>query len=455
MKRFILLFIICSLVMLPARRSHALSGDPSLYIIPAASIGVALLPVSTAVSVAGLVVSAASIAGSTYYASTGESPVYAAASSMASAADTIFIPAFQAFSATFVSPESFPASAGQYVGLEGSVGATTGDIVAAVKAAPTTYPTLSSIVALNSVTYDTLDLSTVSGKVISSYGVNYQLGTVAYVGQILRETFLYNGSGKWIEGYEGYAYISVGKLWIWSWQPGSSGKYLYYNCPLSTTSSTVNYFRPEAQTNYQGLKDALSNPDAQESEELKDVVKNLPDDKKVVSSNPSPSNVPAQDQKAITQEQVNNFFTQNTTNVYNQYNSVANNSQSTYNDIEAAKAAAELAKAQEEEEKKEETFSSIADSPFGEPYSPGEYDIPERFTSFLNTVKSSGLFSFSSSFFNSLPGGGSPVYEIEAGQYGHHSIDLSQTLSIGLAVLKTVLLACFGFLSIRAVIMKR
>ncbi len=100
-------------------------------------------------------------------------------------------------------------------------------------------------------------------------------------------------------------------------------------------------------------------------------------------------------------------------------------------------------------------FSAIQNSGFAEPYTPGEFDIPARFSTFLNNVKSSGLFSFSNDFFNSLPGGGSPVYEIEAGEYGHHTIDLSETMGSGLAILKTILLACFGFLSIRAVIMKR
>ena len=112
---------------------------------------------------------------------------------------------------------------------------------------------------------------------------------------------------------------------------------------------------------------------------------------------------------------------------------------------------------QGEEPGETETFSPIGSSGFGEAYTPdGEYDIPVRFNTFLNTVKSSGLFSFSSGFFNSLPGGGSPVYTINGGQtFGSHSIDLSETMTIGLAVLKTILMACFGFLSIRAIIMKR
>jgi len=49
------------------------------------------------------------------------------------------------------------------------------------------------------------------------------------------------------------------------------------------------------------------------------------------------------------------------------------------------------------------------------------------------------------------------VYTIEGGQTfgGRHTIDLSETMSAGLAVIKAVLLAVFGFLSIRAIIMKR
>ncbi len=119
---------------------------------------------------------------------------------------------------------------------------------------------------------------------------------------------------------------------------------------------------------------------------------------------------------------------------------------------QAEKAATEL---KDQAEKAADTYPTISSIAFTTAYNPGEFDIPSRFTTFLDTVKSSPLFSFSNSFFNSLPGGGSPIYEIEAGRYGHHSVDLSLTMSVGLAVLKTILLAIFGFLSIRAVIMKR
>lgn len=126
---------------------------------------------------------------------------------------------------------------------------------------------------------------------------------------------------------------------------------------------------------------------------------------------------------------------------------------------ELAKALADQAKenAEEVEEQADDpTFPQISDSQFSEPYSPGEFDIGRRFSDFLDRIKSTGLFSFSNGFFNSLPSGGSPVIEINGGEtFGHHTIDLSQTMNAGLAVLRTIFLCIFGFLSIRVVILKR
>ena len=149
--------------------------------------------------------------------------------------------------------------------------------------------------------------------------------------------------------------------------------------------------------------------------------------------------------------ETNTTYTTTTTTTYNSNGEQTGQTSSTT--ITPGKPAGE----EQGEEEPGETFGSIGGTGFGEPYSPGgEYDIPTRFNSFLNSVKSSGLFSFSSGFFNSIPGGGSPMYTINGGQtFGSHSIDLSETMTIGLAVLKTILMACFGFLSIRAIIMKR
>ncbi len=168
--------------------------------------------------------------------------------------------------------------------------------------------------------------------------------------------------------------------------------------------------------------------------------------------------------------QVTNYDIQNHTNkelydnrqeyidhLTNQYNNAVTNNNTDLANYYQNQIKAQQTQQQEDalEQEKEESFSPISDNPFQNPYNPGGYDIPARFTTFLNNVQSTGLFSFSSSFFNSLPGGGSPVYTVEAGTYGTHTIDLSETMGTGLAVLKTVLLLLFGFLSIRVVILKR
>lgn len=91
------------------------------------------------------------------------------------------------------------------------------------------------------------------------------------------------------------------------------------------------------------------------------------------------------------------------------------------------------------------TYSPAKGYTKADKYDPGAHDIPARFTQFTDAVKSSSLFSFSNAFFNSIPSGGDSTYQIEAGQYGHHTIDLSSTMSTGLDALKAVLLACFRF----------
>ena len=74
----------------------------------------------------------------------------------------------------------------------------------------------------------------------------------------------------------------------------------------------------------------------------------------------------------------------------------------------------------------------------------------------LNTVKGTALFSFSSGFFESLPSGGSPIVTFEGGNtFGNHTIDLSDTMQVGLVAFRAVVMVIFGFLAIRAVIMKR
>ncbi|MDW7772529.1 MAG: hypothetical protein SCH71_06525 [Desulfobulbaceae bacterium] len=90
------------------------------------------------------------------------------------------------------------------------------------------------------------------------------------------------------------------------------------------------------------------------------------------------------------------------------------------------------------------------------PYSVGtEFSIGDRFTTFTGNIKTSGVFALPTAFFESVPGGGSPTYTMDAGSFGQLTIDLSDSTSSALLVLRTIVLLCFCFLSIRAVIMKR
>ena len=172
---------------------------------------------------------------------------------------------------------------------------------------------------------------------------------------------------------------------------------------------------------------------------------------------PDPPNVTNQDVAYNSNQEIYDNRQETIDYLTNQYNNAVTNNNSELAQYYQDKIQEEQARQEEEQakEEKEETFSPIADDPFKTPYDPGPFDIPTRFTSFMANVKTSGLFSFSSGFFNSLPADGSPIYTIEAGQYGTHTVDLSETLSAGLAVLKTVFLLLFGFLSIRVVVLKR
>ncbi len=486
MKRFapfITCFYLCSLFMPLSLRANVLpvaetsvtgaaaddyykSSRAQLKVLSNDKVGQTLVAseaLSSTAALSGLVSGAAGLAGVAYYERTGKDPVYAAFDAVASAADALFVPAYQAFKANFVSPESYPASAAQYVGVEGSVGAKLGDIIDFVNSsADGLYDDLKNIIkgAMGAPSIDKTFLSQndvfkVPG---STDGKLYKITTPAAVlaDPVTLATWNTWVANKlhWTWGSTEYAFTGVA-LWTYIF---SEQKVYSQSVDLTTNPITINPI--DGSVNYPELKADLLPWLATDPAELNDIVNAVPADQKITSSDSAPSQVPSSTPAPITNNQIQNFFAQNTTNVYNKtLETITNNETSTTTEItnEVAGAAAEAAKAQEEEAEKqtEETFNPITDSAFEEPYNPGEFDIPARFTQFLNNVKSSGLFSFSNDFFNSLPGGGSPIFEVEGGRYGHHTIDLSETMSGGLAVLKTVLLLCFGFLSIRAVIMKR
>lgn len=454
----------------------------NIKVIPSSQIGQQLVTsaeLSATASLSGFTMGAAGIASLAYYQHTGKDPVYAAAASIASAADALFVPAYQAFKANFVSPESYPASAAQYVGKEGSVGATIGNIVDYVKnSAADLFPNLKSKIA--SATPASIPANVPSsvatdptGSIWSLDNQNKIINSGAWAGGTVYAGSASTNSSTMITGnkvtytlssghlgYMGLGYVS-GVLYFVRVVPmnGTSETYtqrFYWTGSLSNTTNPISYPSAEPALDYDSLKAQLaqSNLDAATADEIRKAVQEVPSAQKITSANPNPTSVPSSQPSPITNNDVSNFFTANTTNIYNEYLNTVNNG----GDVNTAQAAADLAKAQEEEAEKEteEKFNQIPTNSFEPPYDPGPFDIPTRFTTFLSHVKSSGLFSFSSAFFNSLPGGGSPLLTVNGGQtFGTHTYDFSQAFSSGLPILKSVLLALFGFLSVRAVIMKR
>ena len=69
-------------------------------------------------------------------------------------------------------------------------------------------------------------------------------------------------------------------------------------------------------------------------------------------------------------------------------------------------------------------------------------------------MENSGLFALPNEFANSIPGGGTSTYTVDLGSYGTFTGDLAD-YSDQIAVVKTVLLLVFSFLSIRVVMLRR
>ena len=449
---------------------EVIENTNAIKIIPSNQIGQQLVTqaeLSSTAALSGYAMGAAGLAGLAYYQRTGKDPVYAAATSIASAADALFVPAYQAFKANFVSPESFPASAAQYVGEEGSVGCTLSNLLDFVKSNNTSYPDLAAYLESHKLSNTYPDPSTFqTGQVISikdnNYTINSNWSETSTVLVSNWQTGAYYAAPTYIivDSHMSLYVPATGSpvlYWATDSYYTSQNKLAYkvYSRSLANTTNPAQIF-PTPNYDFQSIKDSFAQANADQAikDQLIKSVADMPSDQKITSADPNPSTVPAPQPSPITNNDVSNFFTANTTNVYNEYLNTVNNG----GDVNTAQAAAELAKAQEEEAEKEteEKFNPLDANPFQNPYNPGPFDIPTRFTTFLSNVKSSGLFSFSSSFFNSLPGGGSPLLTIDGGQtFGSHIYDFSQAFSSGLPILKAVLLALFGFLSVRAVIMKR
>ena len=452
MKRLALLtvfFYVCTF----AAPQRAQAVVPAVAIIGAAAIGTAM----------------ATSSALTYYAKAGSNPQYVSTSSNASpsAADMMFQPAYAAIGPiALVTAASFPAAASVYLGKNAAIGAKVGDICNhAANAAVNKYDSLKQLVK-DYTTPDTWSNTVPAGAVsVFSNGKKYKLTSANYSTgmdpQWCRDQLASNPhitfptGGLWITGVQGIAFDGTYYNGGWMY------RVWFYN--IVETNDPADYNPTPGAINYSGISGSLKAPSDAVAKDVKNVIRDLPPAQVTKAADVPSTTGAASAAPTVTNAEVNQAVKQNTAEVAqkaadNAAEISAANPTDVSGKIAADQAAVEAAKAQEEaaaEELPEETFSPITDTAFVEPYNPGEFDIPARFTTFLNNVQSSGLFSFSNDFFNSLPGGGSPIFEIEGGMFGSHRIDLSETMNGGLAVLKTVLLALFGFLSIRAVIMKR
>lgn len=339
------------------------AARPRLKVLTSDKVGLVLVnpaQLSATASLSGLTAGALGIAGIGYYARTGKDPVYAAASAVASGADALFVPAYQAFKANFVSPETFPASAAQYVGVEGAVGATLQNIVDHVKrSASGAYTSLKNLIEANSLPVAVNPSDFFVGVVLElTDGTFFEITQAPYAANYTTLTYFNNNGSTYPKSvYSTLIYATPSQAVFLDLNDTSVNSYgaTTYRVwiakgRLETKEPT---YKPSPGVSYPGLADGLVSPTPEVASDLQQVIKDLPAAQKITSSDPAPAQVPAANPQTITNNQIQNFFTTNTTNLYNNYNDIVNNSASTSTEIEQAKVAAQTA-AQQENEVKED-----------------------------------------------------------------------------------------------------
>lgn len=423
------------------------------------------VPTSATLGLVGYASGAAALGGLAFYQHTGKDPVTA----LIDGVHHVFNPVWIAFQENFVSPETYPAAAAQFVGVEAAVGAKIADLVEHVQdSAAGSYSSLKSLIAPfidPGYAVDPLVSTIPAGTIVQdTNGQKWRINAGPYQGGIMT----LNGWNTTKAGYipvpalnGAYKHPSQNNIYyLGPWQEGQYYKLMYYQISLSALDPTLN---PSENIDIAGIHEALKNNyDPLVNADTAEVIKNLPAEQAhIATAAPSsPVNNSDLEHPSITPQSVQQFFATNAAEVANRATQTANDPNATPEEIAAAQVAANAAEqtanqAASQMEPAPETYSDVPLSGFEEPYNPGPFDIPDRFDTFLANVAGTGLFSLPSQYFNSLPGGGSPTYTIEAGQYGTHTVDLSETMGTGLAVLKTVLLLCFAFLSVRVVVLKR
>lgn len=439
------------------------------------------LPTSATMGLVGYASGAAALGGLAFYQHTGKDP----ATALIDGVQHVFNPVWVAFQENFVSPESYPSSAAQFVGVEAAIGAKLSDIAEFVKnSASGLYADLKALVAGNTATgiadVPASTLNNPQGTYWNDQDGNvYGLGAGYFGGGAV---FKNNGSiagglitgnmATYVNSYGKNVYFGLGRVNgvlryirvspMNGKDPNFSEWNFWSSAPIPGTAYPVS-FPSDGGLDETGLAQALNDPvNAPALPQVQSALKEMPATQVYVAANIPPAASAASDLQhpSISPQAIQQFFSDNASQVANQATQTATDPSATPAEIAAAQVAADAAKAtaekaQDQMQPEPETYNDVPLSGFEEPYNPGPFDIPDRFDTFLANVAGTGLFSLPSQYFNSLPGGGSPVYTVEAGTYGTHTIDLSETMGTGLAVLKTVLLLCFAFLSVRVVVLKR
>ena len=445
---------------------------------PSARAVIPLAPIAVAAVGAAMVSSGIA----SHYAKTGEMPAYVdkAASSVASAADMMFQPAVLAAGPfSLVTAASFPTAASMYLGRDTSVGATLQQIqdFAAASVAGA-YQAWKDFLASKQTQAGQLPLPITQNDYLQMPDGSVMKSTSDWIpssagGYTLPSWFT---SGTPYGSYGTTQYVMVSPTTIYRAVPIAGIEPPYWELAYMTLDSAsvpATVAPGDGTIAWPDVKNDLKNsaPPAVQND-IQNIIRALADSGYATIADGFPTTVDdvspppavtsadvaaairsiAQGAQAAAQEAAADAAAANdlpgvgaAIAAGNAANAINDNAL----DQAVSNQAAELV------EPEPETFDPVVAAPFETPFDPGAFDIPARFTTFLNNVQSTGLFSFSSSFFNSLPGGGSPIYTVEAGTYGTHTIDISETMGTGLAVLKTVLLLLFGFLSIRVVILKR
>jgi|GEM_PF-1663176 len=445
---FFITVILCSLLLFFfTRRAYPAYLPSSLAVIAETSLGPAIVqenavdrimrmvdppktptpvplivPTSSTAALSGLVMGAGAIAGVGFYARTGRDPVYAAASAIASAADAVFVPAYQAFAANFVSPESFPASVTQHIGKPASVGITVDNLVSSVESSPSSYPALSSLISSTRAepTMNWSDLSSTTSfdtsrgpyRPLDTWVGSWGVQMLEYMSTFQNWTNIEQLTSDDTYFYF-FRYVSVTSSELWRVKraqvsPTDSRHYCNKIYVVSTVTSNPLVENP-GSINHEALKDALSNPNPEQSGEIKEVVGQTPPESQLVSGEEAPTSIPNNGQEIINNSEVNQFFNSNVSNVAN----------TTVNNISSSTTSNEIAKYEAAQKSAESTakpdfptsINAVGDAALpptndydSEVEQPDELDFVDKVHSYIN----SGLPVISSIRASHLTASGSP-----------------------------------------------